>query len=98
MNDICMVSPTLDKEKGSLEKQIETIERLTRTLNLSVENTQMFIFSDPNSGSVLCKEESLASISLEGRLDDLASELEKIVSKSNLINDILRDKLGTMTL
>ena len=45
MNDICMVSPTLDKEKGSLEKQIETIERLTRTLNLSVENTQMFIFS-----------------------------------------------------
>ena len=98
MNDICMVSPTLDKEKGSLEKQIETIERLTRTLNLSVENSQMFIFSDPNSGSVLCKEESLASISLEGRLDDLASELEKIVSKSNLINDILRDKLGTMTL
>ena len=74
MNDICMVSPTLDKEKGSLEKQIETIERLTRTLNLSVENTQMFIFSDPNSGSVLCKEESLASNSLEGRLDDLASD------------------------
>jgi len=98
MNDICMVSPTLDKEKGSLEKQIETIERLTRTLNLSIENTQMFIFSDPNSGSVVCKEEHLASNSLEGRLDDLASELEKIVSKSNLINDILRDKLGTMTL
>ncbi len=98
MNDICMVSPTCDKEKGSLEKQIETIERLTRTLNLSVENTQMFIFSDPNSGSVACKEEHLASNSLEGRLDDLASELEKIVSKSNLINDILRDKLGTMTL
>lgn len=98
MNDICMGSPTCDKEKGSLEKQIETIERLTRTLNLSVENTQMFIFSDPNSGSVVCKEEHLASNSLEGRLDDLASELEKIVSKSNLINDILRDKLGTMTL
>lgn len=77
MNDICMATPTCDKEKGSLEKQIETIERLTRTLNLSVENTQMFIFSDPNSGSVLCKEESLASNSLEGRLDDLASELEK---------------------
>lgn len=97
MNDICKVSPTLDKEKGSLEKQIETIERLTRTLNLSIENTQMFIFRDPNSGSIVCKEESLASNSLEGRLDDLASELEKIVSKSNLINDILRDKLGTMT-
>lgn len=77
MNDICMATPTCDKEKGSLEKQIETIERLTRTLNLSIENTQMFIFSDPNSGSVLCKEESLASNSLEGRLDDLASELEK---------------------
>lgn len=86
MNDICMATPTCDKEKGSLEKQIETIERLTRTLNLSIENTQMFIFSDPNSGSVVCKEEHLAS------------ELEKIVSKSNLINDILRDKLGTMTL
>lgn len=98
MNDICMATPTCDKEKGSLEKQIETIERLTRTLNLSIENTQMFIFSDPNSGSVVCKKEHLASNSLEGRLDDLASELEKIVSKSNLINDILRDKLGTMTL
>lgn len=98
MNDICMATLTCDKEKGSLEKQIETIERLTRTLNLSIENTQMFIFSDPNSGSVVCKEEHLASNSLEGRLDDLASELEKIVSKSNLINDILRDKLGTMTL
>lgn len=98
MNDICMATPTCDKEKGSLEKQIETIERLTRTLNLSIENTQMFIFSDPNSGSVVCKEEHRASNSLEGRLDDLASELEKIVSKSNLINDILRDKLGTMTL
>ena len=98
MNDICMATPTCDKEKGSLEKQIETIERLTGTLNLSIENTQMFIFSDPNSGSVVCKEEHLASNSLEGRLDDLASELEKIVSKSNLINDILRDKLGTMTL
>ena len=98
MNDICMATPTCDKEKGSLEKQIETIERLTRTLNLSIENTQMFIFSDPNSGSVVCKEEHLASNSLEGRLYDLASELEKIVSKSNLINDILRDKLGTMTL
>ena len=98
MNDNCMATPTCDKEKGSLEKQIETIERLTRTLNLSIENTQMFIFSDPNSGSVVCKEEHLASNSLEGRLDDLASELEKIVSKSNLINDILRDKLGTMTL
>ena len=98
MNDICMATPTCDKEKGSLEKQIETIERLTRTLNLSIENTQMFIFSDPNSGSVVCKEEHLASNSLEGRLDDLTSELEKIVSKSNLINDILRDKLGTMTL
>lgn len=77
MNDICMATPTCDKEKGSLEKQIETIERLTRTLNLSIENTQMFIFSDPNSGSVVCKEEHLASNSLEGRLDDLASELEK---------------------
>ena len=54
MNDICMATPTCDKEKGSLEKQIETIERLTRTLNLSIENTQMFIFSDPNSGSVVC--------------------------------------------
>ena len=98
MNDICMATPTCDKEKGSLEKQIETIERLTRTLNLSIENTQMFIFSDPNSGSVVCKEEHLASNSLVVRIDDLASELEKIVSKSNLINDILRDKLGTMTL
>ncbi len=58
----------------------------------------MFIFRDSNSGSIVCKEEHLAPNGLEGRLNDITSELEKIVSKSNLINDILRDKLGTMTL
>ena len=46
MNDICMETPNCDwdvkcdEKKGSLEKQIENIERLTRILNSSVENTQ----------------------------------------------------------
>lgn len=105
MNDICMETPTcnFDVKKGSLEEQIENIERLTRVLNSSVENTQLFILGDPNSGGTVCKEAGLAPTGLapnglERRLKDITSKLDEIVSKSNIVNNTLREKLGTMTI
>lgn len=104
MNDICMETPNCDWDvacnvkKGSLEKQIENIERLTRRLNSSVENTQLFILGDPNSGGTGCKEAGFAPNGLERRLKDITSKLDEIVSKSNIVNNTLREKLGTMTI
>lgn len=104
MNDICMETPNCDwnvkcdVKKGSLEKQIENIELLTRILNSSVENTQLFILGDPNSGGTVCKEAGLAPNGLERRLKDITFKLDEIVSKSNIVNNTLREKLGTMTI
>lgn len=104
MNDICMETPNCDWDveydvkKGSLEKQIENIECLTRILNSSVENTQLFILGDLNSCGTVCKEAGLAPNGLEGRLKDITSKLDEIVSKSNIVNNTLREKLGTMTI
>jgi len=104
MNDICMETPNcdwdvkFDVKKGSLENQIENIERLTRILNSSVENTQLFILGDPNSGCIAYKEAGPAPNGLERRLKDITSKLDEIVSKSNIVNNTLREKLGTMTI
>lgn len=100
MNDICMETPNCDWDvkKGSLEEQIENIERLTRILNSSVENTQLFILDDLNSGCIDYKEAGPAPNGLERRLKDITSKLDEIVSKSNIVNNTLREKLGTMTI
>lgn len=115
MNDICMETPNCDWEvkfdvkKGSLENQIENIERLTRIINSSVENTQLFILGDPilfdaaknvspDSGCIAYKEAGPAPNGLERRLKDITSKLDEIVSKSNIVNNTLREKLGTMTI
>lgn len=104
MNDICMETPSCDWEvkfdvkKGSLENQIENIERLIRILNSSVENTHLFILGDPNSGGIVYKEAGFAPNGLERRLKDITSKLDEIVSKSNIVNNTLREKLGTMTI
>lgn len=84
-----------------MEKTIERIMPAKCYKQISPKNPRsgdIIKKGDPNSGGTVGKEAGLAPNGLERRLKDIASRLDEIVSKSNIVNNTLREKLGTMTI